>query len=354
MVATFSTVDHRMRATSQIHRIEDKATGLEGVIAIDSLTLGPAAGGCRFWRYESTPALHADAVRLARGMTFKNAMAGLPFGGGKAVLQMPEGPFDRAKLFAAFGEAVQALKGDYISAEDVGTSVADMEAVRSRTAFVAGLGRDEGMAGGDPSPWTALGILQSMKAAARFALGADLSQLRVAVQGAGNVGTHLCGLLARAGAHVIVADIDPDRARALTRLDRVEAVPLDALLQADADIFAPCALGGALDAESVAGLKARLVCGGANNQLANDAMALELLDRGITYVPDYIANAGGIINVAAEYLGETAAQVEERIGKIPSRVLAILTRARQDCCSPALVADEMAAEIIASGRRMAA
>jgi leucine dehydrogenase len=316
--------------------------------------LGPAAGGCRFWSYDSQADLHADALRLARGMTYKNAMAGLPFGGGKAVLQRPASPVDRPKLFEAFGEAVAALQGSYITAEDVGTTLADMGAIRRRTRYVAGMEAVAGKAGGDPSPWTALGVLESMRAGARIALGTELSGLRVAIQGAGNVGSHLCALLVRAGAHVIVSDIDADRCASLAKTHGAEVVAPDAIASVDADVFAPCALGGALDDACLDRLKAKLVCGGANNQIAAEPIAARLLDLGITYVPDYVANAGGIINVAAEYLGETPDQVADRVGRIAGRVEAILVRAAFESVSPATVADTMAREILASGARLAA
>jgi leucine dehydrogenase len=335
---------------SGLHLVEDARTGLVGAIAIDSTTLGPAAGGCRFWSYDSHADLHADALRLARGMTYKNAMAGLPFGGGKAVIQRPAGPFDRVALFEAFGEVVADLKGAYITAEDVGTTVDDMHAIRRSTQYVAGMDANAGQAGGDPSPWTARGVFDAMRTGARIALGAELSDLRVAIQGAGNVGSRLCELLTGVGARVFVSDVDPARCARLVDAHGAEVMAPDAILSAEADVFAPCALGGALQENSLDGLKAKLVCGGANNQIATEAVADRLLDLGITYVPDYVANAGGIINVAAEYLGETSEQVAERIGRISGRVEDILLRAASEGRSPAFIADDMAREILNSGR----
>ena len=179
-------------------RLHDSASGLDGVIAIHSTALGPGAGGCRLWSYADMDAVLADALRLAEGMSYKNALAGLPFGGAKAVLRRPDGEFDRALLFRAFGEAVERLGGLYVTAEDVGTSVEDMEEVARVSRHVAGLGARDGRAGGDPSPWTALGVFEAMKAAARFALASDLDGLTVAVQGTGNVGAELCRRLADA------------------------------------------------------------------------------------------------------------------------------------------------------------
>jgi len=336
-----------------LHRIEDSASGLKGVIAIHTTALGPAAGGCRLWTYDGDEAMEIDAARLARGMSYKNALAGLPFGGGKAVLRRPSGAFDRQALFRAFGRAVAGLDGRYVTAEDVGTGVADMQAVRAVTGHVAGLEAAPGRAGGDPSPWTALGIFKSMQAAAQLVFGSDLKGLRVAVQGAGNVGSGLCRLLSEAGAKLIVADIDAARARALADKYGARYAFADEILEAEADILAPCALGAVLNDRTISRLNARLVCGGANNQLATDADGVVLLERGIAFVPDYVANAGGIINVAAEYMGETTAQVEQRIGRIGARVTAILGQAARERRPSHEVADEMAQRIIATARQAA-
>lgn len=332
--------------SSCLHVVRDEEAGLNGVVAIDSTALGPAAGGCRFWRYPSQAALQNDAVRLARGMTFKNAMAGLPLGGGKSVLQVPTGPYDRVRLFEAFGAAVEALNGSYVTAEDVGTTIADMEAIRRRTKYVAGLTSRTGRAGGDPSPWTAMGVFLSLQVAAKVALGASLADLTVAVQGAGNVGSHLCRLLVEGGARVVVADIDADRCKELARSVGAAVVLPDEIARIPADVFAPCALGGALNEITVASLRAKLVCGGANNQIENTASMELMTERGIAYVPDYVANAGGIINVSAEYLGETTEQVEARVNAIPARVESIFERATAEGRPTAVVADEMAEEIL--------
>lgn len=336
-----------------LHVINDKLTGAQGIIAIHSTTLGPAAGGCRLWHYPSADALAQDAMRLSRGMSYKNALAGLPFGGGKAVLQRPAGEFDRDAFFRAFADAVAALEGNYITAEDVGTTVADMTAVRARTPYVAGLERAPGMAGGDPSPWTALGVFLSMEVAAETVLGAELRDLTVAVQGVGNVGATLCRLLDKAGARLIVADLDAMRAKRLAEELGATAMKPDAIVGAEADVLAPCALGGVIDAQSVERLRARIVCGGANNQLAIEEDGFALLERGITYAPDYLVNAGGIINVAAEYLGETSAQVRERVERIPMRLREVLAAAASNGEPPHRIADQMA-ETIISRHKLAA
>lgn len=335
-------------------RLYDADAGLDGVIAIHSTALGPGAGGCRFWSYPGMDEALADALRLAEGMSYKNALAGLPFGGAKAVLRKPEGDFDRAKLFRAFGRAVEGLGGLYVTAEDVGTSVEDMQEVAGATRHVAGLPSAEGRAGGDPSPWTAKGVFESMRAAARFVLDSDLAGLTVAVQGTGNVGADLCRRLSDAGAKLVIADPNPARRDRLAAILGAEVVAVGEIATVQAEIFAPCALGGALTPEVVRGLKAKLVCGAANNQLASPGVADLLLNRGIAYAPDYVVNAGGIINVSAEYLGEDESDVEYRVAEIAPRVAALLDRAAREGRSPAFVADEMAEEVIAGAQRVAA
>lgn len=339
----------------KVHVIDDPRRGARGVIVIHSRRLGPAAGGCRLWRYADDDALFTDAARLARGMTFKNALAGLPFGGGKAVLQRPDGPFDRAQLFHALGEAVEALGGAYVTAEDVGTSVDDMQYVAERTRHVAGLKPRDGHAGGDPSPWTARGVYLSMAAAVRETLGTDMKGLRIAVQGAGHVGLPLIERLAADGAELIVADADPRRAAAAERLG-ASVVDPESVLAAEADVLAPCALGGVLDEAAIARMSSsvRLICGAANNQLQDSACGVALAGRGIVYVPDFVANAGGIINVSAEYLGESEADVRRRVDGIPERVLTILRTARAEQRDTQGVAEDIGRALLSGGLSQAA
>ncbi|BBF71713.1 MULTISPECIES: Leu/Phe/Val dehydrogenase [Sphingomonas] len=344
----------RLNPPMQSVRLLDPENGLDGVIAIHSTAIGPGAGGCRFWHYPDLESAFDDACRLAEGMSYKNALAGLPFGGAKAVLRRPEGAFDRTALFRAFGRAVEALDGLYVTAEDVGTTVADMRDVSSATRHVAGLDSSDDQAGGDPSPWTALGVFEAMRAAARLTLGAELSDLTVAVQGTGNVGASLCRRLADAGARLIIADIDPRRRNALSAVLDAHIVDVEDIASVEADIFAPCALGGALTVQSVTAMQARLVCGAANNQLASPEVADLLLERGIAYAPDYVVNAGGIISVSAEYLGEDRASVAARVDQIGPRAGEILDLARREGHSPAWVADEMAERIITAASRQAA
>lgn len=338
----------------QCLRLRDSSVGLDGVIVIHSTMLGPGAGGCRLWEYPNIDAALHDAMRLAEGMSYKNALAGLPFGGAKAVLRRPPGNFDRRALFRAFGREVEKLGGLYVTAEDVGTSVADMQYIAEETHHVAGLPAAVGRAGGDPSPWTAQGVFDAMRAAAAVVFGGDLGGLTVAVQGTGNVGAGLCRRLADAGARLVIADPSPSRRDRLHRILDARVVAVNEIADVDADIFAPCALGGAIDQDTVRRLKARLVCGAANNQLASPELADALLLRGITYAPDYAVNAGGIISVAAEYLGEDETDVAARVAAIGPRVTAMLKRAADERRSPAAVADEMAEEAIAAGQRAAA
>jgi leucine dehydrogenase len=329
---------------------EDPATGLRAVIVIHSTALGPAAGGCRFWSYADKNDAVADAMRLAEGMTYKNVLAGLPFGGGKAVIMRPEGEFDRAGLFKAFGRAVDSLGGAYVTAEDVGTLVSDMQAVRSVTRHVAGLPSKGGSAGGDPSPWTALGVFLSMRHAVARRLGGRLAGKTVAVQGVGNVGMELCHLIHQDGANLVVADGSPERAAKAAQLYGAVVVAPDELLFADVDVVAPCALGGILDERSIARLKAKVICGGANNQLAKPQDGRRLNARGILYAPDYLVNAGGIINVVAEHMGETTASVEARVRRIPKRLEAVFEAAEVGGEAPNFVADSMARAIVADAR----
>ncbi|GGC07575.1 leucine dehydrogenase [Novosphingobium endophyticum] len=327
-------------------RLLDEAAGLDGVIAIHSTARGPAAGGCRLWSYPDAASVMADAFRLAEGMSYKNAMAELPFGGGKAVLRRPAGEFDRQALFEAFGKAVQQLEGRYITAEDVGTSVADMEYAGRHTRNVAGRSARPGFAGGDPSPWTALGVFEAMKAAARFRFESALSGMTVAVLGVGSVGGELCRLLAEAGARLMIADIDGPRCDRLSDEFGARIVSVEGIADVEAEVFAPCALGGALDEATVATLRARVVCGAANNQLAALHIAEMLVERGIAYAPDYVVNAGGIINVSAEYLGESAGDVRGRVMRIGPRTYAVLEEAAHTGLSPSIVADRMAERLM--------
>ena len=331
--------------------------GLHAIVAVHSTVLGPAAGGCRVWPYVSTDAAVVDVLRLSRGMSYKNAMARLPFGGGKAVIISDSKTRKTPELFEAFGRFVDSLGGRYITAEDVGTTIADMESVARTTSFVSGLSRKPGEAGGDPSPKTALGVYLGIKAAVKFRLNrSDLSGLEVAVQGVGGVGYHLCRMLAAEGARLKVADV---RAAAAERVrDELNAVvvPSENILAEDVDVLAPCALGAILNSVTIPQIRASIVAGAANNQLAEDKDGQALQHSGILYAPDYVINAGGIISVAREYHGGgTEAQVTAEIQGIPGRLTEIFERARREGRPTNAVADQMAQELIsATPRKMVA
>lgn len=331
----------------------DEATGLKAIIAVHSTVLGPAAGGCRMWPYASSAEAATDALRLSRGMSFKNAMAGLPFGGGKSVIIGDSRTRKSPELFEAFGRIIDSLGGRYITAEDVGTTTADMEAVARRTRYVTGLHRRPGEFGGDPSPKTALGVYLGIKAAAKFRLGrGDLAGLTIAVQGVGGVGYHLCRLLAADGARLRVADVRP---AAVERVcDELGAAPVspETVLFEEVDVLAPCALGAVLNQETITRLRTKVIAGAANNQLAQDKDGLVLHVAGVLYAPDYVINAGGIISAAREYLGGTSeAQVTTEIAAIPMRLTEIFERARRENRPSNAIADQLARERIRCAER---
>lgn len=283
----------------------DKATSLKAIIAIHNTVLGPALGGCRMWPYENEEKALHDVLRLARGMTYKSAAAGLNLGGGKAVIIGDAKTMKSEALFRAFGRFVQSLGGRYITAEDVGTSVMDMEWVRMETDYVTGFSRALG-GSGDPSPVTAFGVYHGMRAVLKKVYGSDSLQGRtVALQGVGQVGFHLIGHLLSAGAKVIAADIDEERIkRTQAQYDSLVFVPPSEIYDVDCDIFAPCALGGAVNSKTIPRLRCKIVAGSANNVLENeDIDGPRLEERKITYIPDYIISAGGIINVSNELEG---------------------------------------------------
>ena len=328
----------------------DRDTGLKAIIAIHSTALGPAAGGTRLWSYASDDEALHDALRLAQGMSFKNAMAGLTFGGGKAVI-IKTADFDGSEaLYERFGDYVDSLNGDYVTAEDVGMSVDIMEIIARRTKHVAGLSPQAGKAGGDPSPKTSFGIFKGIEAAVRFRMGRDsLDGLRVAVQGVGHVGYYLCRYLNEAGASLVVADIEPDRVARVQDEFGATGVGLDEILEAEVDVVSPCALGAVMDERSIARLKAVVIAGGANNQLATEADGQRLHDAGVLYAPDYVINGGGIINVACEYYGNTSEdEVWDRVAEIGPRLTGIFEESAATNRPTNVVADEQARRIIAS------
>lgn len=320
----------------------DRETGLRAVIAIHSTDLGPAVGGCRVWTYETEAEGLRDVLRLSRGMTFKNAAAGLPLGGGKAVIMLAPGQQKTPELMRAFGRAVDRLNGAYITAEDVGVSPEDMEEVRSQSRHVTGLTRGA-LASGDPSPVTARGVFESLQTGVRHVLGRDdLQGLRVAVQGLGHVGWQLCEHLHQAGAALIVTDLDTRRMTdAAERWGAAMAAPAHIHAQ-DCDVFAPCALGGILNRETLPQLRARLIVGAANNQLAEETLATDLHRMGIVLLPDFIVNAGGIMNAAAEIEGQRAEVfIEDKLSGLQRQLATILSRADQEGNPPFQIAMEI-------------
>nr|WP_070959266.1 Glu/Leu/Phe/Val dehydrogenase dimerization domain-containing protein [Hyphomonas sp. Mor2] len=336
----------------RVVHINDKSTGLRAIVAIHSTALGPAGGGCRLWTYEDTSLALKDALRLSRGMSYKNALAGLRMGGGKAVILGPVDPARRTELFEAFGEAVNQLGGQYITAEDVGVRVPDMQAVASRTSYVSGLS-SQGGAGGDPSPYTARGVRLAMEAVASHSLQASsLEGLKVAVQGLGGVGGNLCRELSERGAKLVVADVNPQRVTEVCDKYGAEIGHVDTVLLENVDIISPCALGGVLTAELVSKLQAKAVVGGANNQLATPSVGKAIYDRGITYAPDYLINSGGIIMVAAEYFGENdQKKVDADVEKIFDRTLDVLVTSKERRQPTSLIADEVAQKLISEASR---
>ena len=327
----------------------DEATGLCAIIAIHSTALGPAAGGTRLWTYASDDEALYDVLRLSQGMSYKNAMAGLKFGGGKAVIMKTPDFEGSDALYERFGEFVESLGGDYITAEDVGMSVDIMDVVARKTRYVSGLTLQSGKAGGDPSPKTAYGIYRGILAAAKARLVRDdLDGVRVAVQGVGHVGYELCKLLHAAGAALLVADLDEARVDRVCAEFGAERVPDAEILFVDADVLAPCALGAILHEESIPGIKARIVAGGANNQLRSQGDGQRLADAGILYAPDYVINAGGIINVACEYFGDVDdAGVMDLVARIGPRLSAIFDEAERTGEPTNVIADRQARKIIA-------
>lgn len=327
-----------------VHLFRDHATGLTAIIAIHSTKLGPAAGGTRFWHYADKGDAVTDALRLSRGMSFKNAMAGLPAGGGKAVILADADATKSPEMLDAFAHAVDSLGGRYITAQDVGMSLADMVALSRTTAHVAGL---PGASGGDPGPSTARGVYLGVCATVRRALKRDsVKGVHIAIQGVGSVGGGLARWLVKDGAQLTLADADQGRAELLAAELGAGVVSADDIMTVDADVLSPCALGAVLTSESILKLKVAAVAGGANNQLATAAQGAELSARGILYAPDYVINAGGIINVLRHIDGAGDAEINRRIDAIPDRLNRIWDESASTGDTPAQVADRIARGLI--------
>lgn len=319
----------------------DPDTGLRCIVALHSTTLGPALGGCRMWEYASDDEALKDVLRLSQGMTFKAAVAGLPYGGGKAVILGGAAKGKTPALMRAFGRFIDALGGRYITAEDVGTTVADMDAIARETKHVRGASGGSG----NPSPMTALGVFKAIEAAVEHRFGRrSLAGLTVAVQGLGSVGYGLCRHLAAAGARLVVTDINEAAVARAVAECKATAVAAAAIFDAEADVLAPCALGAVINDNTVGRLNAAIVAGAANNQLARPRHGAQLKERGILYVPDYVANAGGLINVAHDGPGYDRAVVQRKVEGIFETVRYILERAAAENQPTNVVADRIAAE----------
>jgi leucine dehydrogenase len=332
----------------QVVFVCDPEAGLRAIIAVHSTALGPAFGGCRMWAYASETAALTDVLRLARGMTYKAAICELPYGGGKSVIIGDAKRHKTPALLRAMGRAVENLGGRYIVADDIGTTLEDLAVMRTVTAHTAAATA----AAREPLPVTAFGVFVAIRAAVRQVFGEHrLAGLRVAIQGLGNVGLPLAGYLHEAGAELIVADLDPARAaRAAHELD-AQAVDPAAIYDQPVDLFAPCGLGGVLNDQTILRLQAKIVCGGANNQLAEPSHAARLAERGILYVPDYLANAGGVIDFHQERIDDSRAAVLAAVARIENITTDILRAAQASGRLPQQVADRRVRARLSAARR---
>ena len=329
-----------------IHFACDSATGLRAIFAIHSTVRGPALGGVRMFPYRDSQYALRDVLRLSEAMSLKSAFAGLSLGGGKSVILGDPHRDKSPALWRAFGRALQGLAGRYWCAEDVGTSPDDMEQIHAESAYVAGLPDGSG----NPGPVTALGVREAMRAAVQFRLDrAELADLRIAIQGCGNVGRPLARLLHEAGARLVVSDVDPKAARAVASECGAECVAPEQIAAVAADVFAPCALGGVLNPESVKRLRAAVICGAANNQLEFDSLAERLQEQDVLYVPDFAANAGGVISVARELAEGGCADWRAGVAAIFGRCEALFARARAEGITPLAAAQRAVADALAEG-----
>lgn len=327
----------------------DKTSGYRGIIAIHDTTLGPALGGTRFWHYQSDDEAIIDALRLARGMTYKNAVAGLNLGGGKSVIIGDNRTSKREMLFRAHGRFIESLGGRYITAEDVGTSTTDMDFVHMETNSVVGLAARSG----DPSPVTAHGVFRAIQASAKEKWGSeDLNGKHVAIQGCGHVGYHLAMELHQAGAEITATDIDADRVKRVINETGGRAVQSDEIFGVQADIFAPCALGGVINDDTLNKLKVEIVAGAANNQLLEERHGEELAARGILYAPDYVANAGGVINVYGELRSWDRERALRKADEIYDTVLSVFEIAKSQGIATYLAADRLAEQRLTDARSL--
>ncbi len=330
----------------------NKDVGLKAIIAIHNTALGPALGGTRMWNYKSETEALVDVLRLSKGMSYKAAAAGLNLGGGKAVIIGDNKTQKTEALFRAFGQYVNSLNGRYITAEDVGTSVKDMEYIYNETPWVTGIPPDLG-GSGDPSPYTAHGVFQGMKACANEKFGSDaLKGLRVAIQGLGNVGYHLCEFLYKEGAQLIVSDIDPIKIKKAVDTFGAKAVSPEEISSVECDIFAPCALGAGVNDQTLNKFKCKIIAGGANNVLAEDRHGMALKELGILYAPDYVINAGGLMNVFVELEGYSKERAHSHTLKIYQNLKQVFDIAKKENIPNHKAADHLAESRMATIGRL--
>jgi leucine dehydrogenase len=328
---------------NELHFRYDKSSGLRAIIAIHNTRLGPALGGCRFISYPNDNAAITDVIRLARGMSYKAAIANVPQGGGKAVILKPDKPFDRVAMFRAFGRFINELGGRYITAVDSGSLITDMDEVAGETPYVSGTSGD----GRDPSPITALGVYAGIRAAVSHQLECDsLKDLRIAVQGLGNVGYELARLLHKDGARLIVSDIDDQRVQQAVEAFGALPVSPDSIYDQQCELFAPCGLGGILNDHTIPRLRCGIIAGAANNQLAEDVHGEELHRRGILYAPDYVINAGGLIQVSLGYLKKPDAEIRSRTLALGSTLKDLFEGSKAENSPPEQIANRVAESLL--------
>ncbi|MFC0444796.1 Glu/Leu/Phe/Val dehydrogenase dimerization domain-containing protein [Pseudidiomarina halophila] len=331
----------------QVVFCHDKETGLKAIIAIHDTTLGPSLGGTRLWNYPSSAEALTDVLRLSRGMTYKSALAGLPLGGGKAVIIGDAKKIKSAELFRAYGRFIESLSGRYITAEDVNIRTSDIAIVAEETSFVAGTAEKAG----DPSPHTALGTYLGLKAAAKHKFGTDdLSGLSIAVQGLGAVGYDFAVYCAKEGAKLFVTDINEEACERAAKELGATVVGLDDIYGLDVDVYAPCALGATINNDTLPQFKAKIIAGSANNQLATPAHDKKLMDLGILYAPDYVINAGGVIHVCSEAANMSREETDKRVRDIYDTLDVIFTRSTAEQRPTGEIADELAREVIAKAK----
>lgn len=332
----------------QVTMCYNKDAGLKAIIAIHDTSLGPALGGVRFWDYSSEEEALMDVLRLSKGMTYKAAASGLNLGGGKGVIIGDKKKLNPELIFRAFGQFVNSLNGRYITAEDVGTTVEDMENVYIETPWVTGISTELG-GSGDPSSFTAMGVLKGIEASVFFKYNKkNLKGMTAAIQGVGNVGSNLASYLHEQGVNLIISDIDEELTKKVAKETRAKIVSTEEILFEDCDILIPCALGGLFDDQTIPKLKAKIISGGANNQLVEEKHGQSLADKGILYAPDYIVNAGGLMNVYVELEGYSSKRAIELVNRIYNNIFKIYTIAKEKNCSTNEAANTLAAQRIES------